>query len=95
MAVTVKGNIVRMTAANDVYGPTQPGGKIKIQAVRLSGGSTNSQAILQNPADSKQVMILQCLANTSDECRACWRTDEQIKLTTLSGTGAEVYLYLE
>lgn len=92
MAVTIKGNVVRMTAAGDVY---RGAGKLKINCVRLVGSDAASATITNADTGDMLVRLATTTSSLSDTLNEDFRTDEAIKLNTLTGTTPDVFVYLE
>lgn len=95
MSVTVRNNVVRMTADNDTYGDGS-NGPIKVQAVRLvSGGSATVATIRATDENGDILMKLKAGADAIDESRICFRSKAGMIHVDIDQTGSEVYLYLE
>lgn len=92
MAVSIKGNIVRMTAAGDIY---RAAGKIKVNAVRLVGSDAATATLVNADSGDLLCRLATTTSTLSDTFNEDWRTDEAIKLNTLTGTTPDVLIYLE
>lgn len=95
MAMTVKNNVIEMTADNDTYGAAGLG-KLKVKGVRLVAAAATSTAQIKVGSTSGQIVCsLSCVANETDECAIPFTVDGGIIHADISGTGAIVYIYLE
>lgn len=94
MAVTTKSQVIRMTADNDTYAPGL--GRIKIKGARLVAGADAATALIkQNDTSGAVLMSLKAAAAGTDESQICFTSDSGTLHLDLTGTDAEVFLYLE
>lgn len=95
MATTSANQVVRMTADNDQYGSGL--GKLRVKGVRLIGGSDAATAQIKIGDTNGQILMsLKCAAaNGIDEANICFTVDGGKIHLDLTGTSAEVFIYLE
>ena len=95
MAVTRKSNVIRMTADNDTVSIANTG--FKIAGARLVAGSDAATALIKITDTSGAVLISLSAnaAGATDEMSICFRCDASTLHLDLTGTGSEVFLYLE
>lgn len=95
MAVTSKNQVVRMTADNDTYGSGL--GKLKVCGVRLVGGSDAATALIKlTDTNGAVLMSLKTAAASGvDESQIEFTVDGGLIHLDLTGTAAEVFVYLE
>lgn len=95
MAVTRKGNVIRMTANLDTI---QLGkGGFRIINIRLVGGADASTAVIRDTDGSGHTLAVlkAAIASCNDLYVASCRMDSETLHLTLTGTAPEVYIYLE
>lgn len=94
MAMSVKNNVIRLTADNDTYGSAGP--KLKIKGVRLVAGTDAATALIKATNTAGDVLYsLKAAAEGVDEGRICFTCDSGVIHVDLTGTSSEVFLYLE
>lgn len=92
MAVSIKNNVIHMTADGDTYAP---GGRMKIRGVRLVSAAASGVATLrQTNVSGQALMKLEADANQNSESQINFTCEGTLYLE-LSGAGAEVFVYLE
>lgn len=95
MAVSRDSNVIRMTADDDTV--TMGQGGFHIVAVRLVGGSDAATALIKETNTSGTVLfsLKTAAANGVDSFEACVRVEASTLHLDLTGTGAEVFIYLK
>ncbi len=95
MAVTRKSNIIRVTADNDTT--SIAGSGLRIKAIKLVGGSDASTVRIKETDTNGMVLFgLNAAANSSDDLYLDgMRIDVATLHFDLTGTGPEVFIYLE
>ena len=93
MAVTGT-RVIRMTETLDVYDSQLK--RLRVKGVRLVTAAADSTAVLRLDSSLGEIIYsLTALAKTSDESQLCYLVDAGKIHLTLSGAGAEVFIYLE
>lgn len=93
--ITISNNVIRCTESGDTK---NLGGVINVKGVRLVAGSgADATGKVYNGDDNSKplLMSLAAVQKTSDESQICFRLDSQAFYVELTGTGAELYIYLE
>lgn len=96
MAVSSGNNVIRMTSDDDKYGDNSMG-RLKFKGARLVAGSgaTGTAQIKVNDTNGSVLCSMSAVQATADECSICFTCDSGMVHLDLTGSGAEVYLYLE
>lgn len=87
--------VIRLTADNDTH--TFAGGKTKLKGVRLVAGSGADATAQVRETDSNGAIVysLAAVQKTADESNICTNIDSNVIHADISGTGAEVFVYVE
>ena len=96
MAVNRAGNVIRMTEDNDTVVVSGTG--FRISGARLISGSDASSALIKaTDTDGKVLISLKAdpTIQGADEMAIPFRCDVTTLHLDLTGTGAEVFIYLE
>lgn len=85
--------IIQMTASLDVYDSQQK--KLLLKGARLYAAVDSTAVLRKNDANGEVIYYLAGLAKTTDESQLDVQIEGGKVHLTLTGAGAEVYLYLE